>query len=107
MQQVISQGLSHATKHLGQFESKSPKMLQASFSSRAGHWLPPPIGICVMIRVRTRKPGERSAERQVLEQGLHDDQSDVWQGLGITQDWKVREGLLLVHRLCSEEKTEM
>ena len=85
--------------HLGQFGSRSPMMLQASFSSRVGHSLPPPMGICAIVRARTRYPGDRSEERQVLEQGLHEDQSDVSQSLGITQDWKVKGESSWVQRL--------
>lgn len=40
--------------YLGQFGSKSPMILQASFSSRAGHRFPPPTVIWVMIRDRRR-----------------------------------------------------
>ncbi|TNN88727.1 hypothetical protein EYF80_001059 [Liparis tanakae] len=45
--------------------------------TRAAHLCPPPTGICVMIRDLRRYPGDRSVDRQVLEQGLHEDQSDV------------------------------
>ena len=94
----------NSMEHLGQFGSRSPMMLQASFSSWAGHSLPPPMEICVTRRVLIRKPGDRSTARQVLEQGLQEDQLEAMQSLGMTQDWKVKGPSSCVQRLLTNRK---
>lgn len=74
--------------YLGQNGSASSKILHRCVSTNAGHASPPPMADLFTLRNLLLKPGDWSDIRQVFEQGLHVDQSDTLQSLGITQDRK-------------------
>lgn len=78
--------------YLGQSGIVPSKILQRWVSTNAGHGSPPTPGL-FRLRCLLLKPGDWSDIRQVFEQGLHVDQSDTLQSLGITHDRKLA-GLL-------------
>lgn len=72
-------------EYLGHGCRSSPSAMQVSFSRSSGQSRPPPAATCFTFRLLLLTPGDRLPDRQVLEQGLHGDHSEVSQSLGITQ----------------------
>lgn len=82
----------------------SSKTLQLAFSSRVGHGSPPPMAALSRLRLLILKPGDWSDVRHVFEHGLHCDQSDTLQSLGIMHERKFTGLLSWSQRLGMRRK---
>ena len=90
--------------YLGHKCRSSPSTMQASFSRSSGQSFPPPRATCFTSRLLLLNPGERPPERQVLEQGLQEDHSEVSQSFGMMQDCTVKGKESCMQRLKEQKQ---